>query len=128
MKLRDKGVGTRRLLSEMQRLQNTLRWSCQGWGAAWASEKSLRQWSGAQLVSVILTFLLPISADARGMIIALGFLLLAAELVNTALEEVVDLVCPDQDPRAKKAKDCASAAVMLTAIAAGTAWLVALIG
>jgi diacylglycerol kinase (ATP) len=55
-------------------------------------------------------------------------LILAAEVMNTALEEVVDYLSTDRDPRAKKAKDCGSAAVALTALAGGIAWLVVLIG
>ncbi len=48
--------------------------------------------------------------------------------MNTAVEEVVDYISPGQDPRAKKAKDCGSAAVALAVIAAGVAWVVVLVG
>ena len=65
---------------------------------------------------------------ARALILALGLLILAAEGMNTALEEVVYDLPTDRHPRAKKAKDCGSAAVALTAIAGGVAWLVVLIG
>jgi diacylglycerol kinase (ATP) len=53
---------------------------------------------------------------------------LAAELFNTAIEAIVDLVSPEHHPLAGKAKDCGSAAVALTALAAGAAWLVILLG
>ena len=59
---------------------------------------------------------------------ALGLLVLMAELLNTAIEEVVDHISTEISPRAKKAKDCGSAAVALAAIAAGIAWGVILIG
>ncbi|TGE22480.1 diacylglycerol kinase family protein [Hymenobacter aquaticus] len=42
----------------------------------------------------------------------------AAELLNTALEAVVDLVSPEYHPLAGKAKDVAAGAVLLTALAA----------
>jgi diacylglycerol kinase (ATP) len=64
----------------------------------------------------------------RALIWALGLLILAAELMNTGLEEVVDYISKDTDPRAKKAKDCGSAAVALTALAGGVAWAVVLVG
>ena len=60
--------------------------------------------------------------------LAVGLLVLAAELINTAVEEVVDHISPGHDPRAKKAKDCGSACVALTAISAGVAWVVVLVG
>ena len=54
--------------------------------------------------------------------------MLAAELINTALEEAVDYISTNQDPRAGKIKDCGSAVVAVTAIAGGVAWLAILIG
>lgn len=113
---------------ELRRFRNTCLWSLDGWRATWASEKSLRQWTLANLISAALTFAVPMTAGEQAMILALGLLVLAAELLNTAIEEVVDFISPGIDPRAKKAKDCGSAGVALTAIAAGLAWLVVLIG
>jgi diacylglycerol kinase (ATP) len=42
----------------------------------------------------------------------------AAEIINTALEALVDLAAPEPHPRARIAKDCAAAAVLVTAIMA----------
>lgn len=117
-----------KLGAELRRLGNTARWSWQGWRAAWASEKSLRQWVGVNLASAALAFLLPLSPGERALILALGLLILVAELFNTAIEEAIDYISTDQDPRAGRAKDCGSAAVALTAIAGGVAWLVILLG
>lgn len=116
------------LAAEARRFWNTCRWSLEGWRAAWASEKSLRQWALVNVASAALAFALDLGAGERALILGLGLLVLAAELMNTALEEVVDFVSPQIDPRAKKAKDCGSAAVALTALAGGVAWAVVLIG
>jgi len=43
-------------------------------------------------------------------------LVLGAEMINTAIENVVDLVSPDQHPLAGKAKDAAAGAVLICAI------------
>lgn len=43
-------------------------------------------------------------------------IVLSGELVNTALESVVNLVSPDYHPLAKKAKDAAAGAVLVGAI------------
>lgn len=62
--------------------------------------------------------------------LAIG-LVLAAELLNTALEAAVDLVSPDDHPLAKRAKDVAAAGVLaasLAALAAGAFVLVAALG
>lgn len=112
--------------AEAKRLANTVLWSWQGWRAAWATEKTLRQWTLINLISAGLAFALELSTAERAVILALGLLILAAELMNTAIEEVVDYISTQSDPRAKKAKDCGSAAVALTAIAGGVAWAVIL--
>ncbi len=116
------------LRAEVRRFANTCLWSWQGWTAAWSSEKTLRQWTIVHALSVVLALALDLTAAERALIVALGFLLLAAELANTAVETVVNHLSPDQHPLAKKAKDCGSACVAVTALAGGAAWLVILTG
>lgn len=116
------------LRAEARRLANTVIWSWEGFRAAWATEKTLRQWTLANVLSAALAFALDLTPGERALILALGLLVLAAELINTAIEEVVDMISPGHDPRAKKAKDCGSACVALAAIAAGVAWVVVLVG
>lgn len=45
-------------------------------------------------------------------------LVIAAELVNTALEHLVDHLHPEQHPRIKIVKDCAAGAVLVLSLAA----------
>lgn len=114
--------------AELGRIRNTFIWSVAGWRAAWADQKSLRQWTLVNLASAALAFYLDLSAVERALIVALGLLILAAELANTAIEETVNYISTDQHPLAKKAKDCGSALVALTALAGGAAWVILLIG
>jgi len=116
------------LLAEARRIGNTARWSYEGWVAAWAREKSLRQWTLVNALSVALSLAVEMTTSERALIYAMGILILAAEMANTAIEEVVDYISEDIDPRAKRAKDAGSAVVALTAIAGGVAWAVILIG
>jgi diacylglycerol kinase (ATP) len=115
------------ITSEARRIANTTIWSWQGWTAAWASEKSLRQWSIVNVLSATAALALDLDPGQRALILALGLLILAAELANTAIEEIVDHIIREQHPAAKKAKDCGSALVALTALAGGVAWVVTLI-
>ena len=109
------------LAAEARRFWNTCLWSLDGWRAAWASEKTLRQWTVVNVLSAALAFSLDLTTAERALVLAM-------ELMNTGLEEVVDYLSRDIDPRAKKAKDCGSAAVALTALAGGVAWMVILLG
>jgi diacylglycerol kinase (ATP) len=111
------------IVAQCVRFKNTVIWSLEGWNASWRTEDSLKQWVILNLISIVLTFILPLSLTQQGMIVALGLLILAAELMNTALEEAIDYISLDRNPRAKKAKDAGSASVAITAIAAGVAWV-----
>lgn len=53
-----------------------------------------------------------------GLVLVFFCLIPALELVNTALEAVVDLVSPNYHPLAKVAKDCAAGAVLVAALGA----------
>lgn len=48
-------------------------------------------------------------------------LVLAAELINTALENLADHLHPEQHPRIKVVKDCAAGAVLVLSI--GALWV-----
>ena len=54
------------------------------------------------------------------------FFILALELVNTAVEQLADLISKERCPEIKIAKDCAAGAVLLMVFATATIWLVKL--
>lgn len=114
--------------AEIARFKNTCIWSVEGWLAAWRSEATLRQWTLVNVISVGLTFLVTMTPGERALIWALGLLVLAMELMNTAMEEAIDYISREEHPMAKKTKDCGSAAVALAALAGGVAWVVVLWG
>ncbi|HLO90720.1 MAG TPA: diacylglycerol kinase family protein [Lentimicrobium sp.] len=69
----------------------------------------------AALVTGVLTGLSEIEWIA--LIIAIGFVI-AFEAINTAVENLCDLISPGQNESIKKIKDLAAAAVLLSAICA----------
>ena len=111
---------------EWTRFVNRCIWSWAGWRDAWTTEPSLRYWAAVVALSSLLALVLPLEFGELLVILPLGILLLAAELMNTGIERVVDLASPGQNDLARRAKDAASAAVALTAIAGGVAWAVIL--
>ena len=110
----------------LKRLKWRVIWSYAGLRDTWASEHSFRSWVWANVVSAGLAFWLLSGADLA-LILALGMLVLASELLNTAIERAVDLVSLDQSELARLAKDAGSAGVMVTALSAGVAWVVVLL-
>lgn len=102
-------------------------WSWEGWVYCWQEEHSLKQWIVANAVSIPFALLLPLTGGERAVILALGVLILAAELFNTAIERCVDLITQEKHDLAKQAKDLGSAGVAVTALAAGVAWAAILV-
>lgn len=92
-----------------------------GLRAAWRNEQSLRiQVLIAAGVVAIMLWLRPALiwwALVGGMIA----LILAMELLNTAIEQLADHLHPEEHPRIKMVKDCAAAAVLLLSI--GAVWI-----
>ncbi len=112
---------------EWQRLKNRCIWSWQGIVDVWQTEASFRSWVLVNIVSAIFAILLDLSGAERGLILALGLLILAVELINSAIERAIDYISEEEHPLAKAAKDAGSAGVAVTAIAGGVAWLCILI-
>ena len=69
-----------------------------------------------------------LSTTETVLLVALGGLVLVVELLNSAVEATVDYVSTDRHPLAKKAKDIASAAVMMMGLLWGLCWLLVLFG
>lgn len=89
-----------------------------GIASALRSEKSLRLQSLAAVgVLIALVYLQP--APVWWAVIALTTLtVLAAELLNTAVEHLADHLHPEQHPRIQLVKDCAAGAVLLASTGA----------
>lgn len=60
-------------------------------------------------------------------IILFGFVI-SLELVNTAIEKVVDLITVEKNPKAKIAKDVAAGAVLISAICAAIIGVIIFLG
>ena len=82
------------------------------------SEKHMRNHFISAVVVMLLALFLRITPIEFAMLALSILFVLFAELVNTALEAVVDLVSPDYHPVAKIAKDTAAGAVLMAAIGA----------
>lgn len=98
-------------------LQQSFRWAARGFALA-LQERNLRIHLAAAVLVVGLGLLCELAAWQWGLLIVAIVLVLFAEMVNTALERVVDLASPGYAELARTAKDVAAGAVMLTALAA----------
>ncbi len=116
------------LRDHLNRIRMRAVWSWAGFVHVWRTEGSLHQWVWANVVCLILMFLLPLSGATRGFLLMGGIMVLAMECVNTAIERVVDDISEEKRDRAMQAKDAGSAAVAVTAVGVGVAWVCVIVG
>ena len=86
--------------------------------AALRSEVHLRFHAGATVLVVGLGFYLDLNHLEWALVALASAAVWSAELLNTAIEALTDLVSPEYHPLAGKAKDIAAGAVLLAAIGA----------
>lgn len=82
------------------------------------SERNMRIHLAAVVGVVLLSLFYPFTALHYAVLALLFALVIAAEMINTAVERVVDLASPDYSELAKRAKDAAAGAVLVCAVAA----------
>lgn len=112
------------ITKEIERLRNSTIWSIEGWLSSWKEERSLRQWGALNFASWIVLSFANFSYLEIAILLVLGLITIVVELINTSIEAAVDLVSTETHPNAKKAKDTASAAVMVSAVIWGLVWIV----
>ncbi|KXS31793.1 MAG: Diacylglycerol kinase [Candidatus Gallionella acididurans] len=94
----------------------------QGLRAAWRHEDAFRQEVLIAAVAIPVALWLPASPPGKALMISSILLVLIVELLNSALESAVDHTSLEQHPLAKRAKDIASAAVLLSIVNALAVW------
>jgi diacylglycerol kinase (ATP) len=102
-------------------------YSAAGLKAAYRGEAAFRQLVLLNLLLIPLAFLLDVSRVERAVLIAVVFLGLIVELLNSAIEATVDRISFELHPLAKQAKDMGSAAQLLALCLIGLVWAVILI-
>ncbi|MBC3931693.1 diacylglycerol kinase [Undibacterium curvum] len=113
--------------SGLRRIFSAFFYSVDGFRAAWRNEHAFRQELVLVIIGIIIALLLPVSAFEKLMMIAVLLQILVVELINSAIEAVVDRVSLERHRLSKNAKDFGSAAVLLTLIMAIATWAVVLI-
>ena len=89
-------------------------YSLKGLKAAWVNEAAFRQEAVAAIIAIIIAFYLDISQIDRILLIGSVVLVAIVELINSAIEAVVDRVGTEYHELSGRAKDIGSAAVFVT--------------
>lgn len=111
--------GIARILAACRNTRDGLAW-------AWRSEAAFRQEVVVIAIASVAALLLPVSGFQKLVLIGVLVLVLIVEIINSAIEAIVDRISLERHPLSKVAKDMGSAAVALTLLLAGATWAVVL--
>ncbi|WP_442795359.1 diacylglycerol kinase family protein [Pelobium manganitolerans] len=97
---------------------NSFKYAVDGLKVLLAEEHNARIHMVVAVLVVIFGFIMDIGYAEWGLLLfTIGFVLVA-EIFNTCVEAVCDVLCPEKDIRIKKIKDLAALAVLVAAVVA----------
>ena len=105
-----------------RRIKNALHFSLEGLRACYTGEEAFRQEVWLATFLIPLSIVLPISALSTALLIASVLLVMIVEILNSAVEAVVDRISKDHHLLSKKAKDMGSASVFLSLVNLVIVW------
>ena len=101
-------------------------YSWKGLRAAWINEAAFRQEGVAVLLAVVIACWLDVDAITRVLLISSVMLVMIVEILNSAIEAVVDRIGSEYHELSGRAKDMGSAAVLIAIIVAVITWCILL--
>jgi len=105
-------------------IKNALKYSFAGLKTAWKNELAFRGEAVVAIIMVPLGIWMGRSAVEQALLIASILLILLTELLNSALEAVVDRIGPQRHELSKRAKDMGSAAAFISMVTAALVWII----
>ncbi|ELZ8931621.1 diacylglycerol kinase [Cronobacter dublinensis] len=107
----------------LTRIINAAGYSWKGLRAAWKNEAAFRQEAVAVIAAIIIACWLDVDPMTRVMLISSVMLVMIVEILNSAIEAVVDRIGPEFHELSGRAKDMGSAAVLMSIILALFVWV-----
>lgn len=106
----------------LTRLINAFGYSRDGLASAWKHEAAFREEVLLAAVAIPLGLWLGQGGLEKALLVGTILLVLVVELLNSAVEAVVDRVSGEHHELSKRAKDIGSAAVLITLLLTGAVW------
>lgn len=112
--------------ADFQRVINATKYSMKGLKAAYLYEAAFRQEVWLSCILIPLGFFLGNGAIEKILLVGSVLLVLVVELLNSAVESVVDRIGSEYHELSGRAKDIGSAAVFMAMMITGLTWLLIL--
>ncbi|AKL14062.1 TPA: diacylglycerol kinase [Kluyvera intermedia] len=98
-------------------------YSWKGVRAAWINEAAFRQEGVAVIIAIIIASFVDVDAITRVLLIGSVVLVMIVEILNSAIEAVVDRIGSEFHELSGRAKDMGSAAVLMAILLALFTWV-----
>jgi diacylglycerol kinase (ATP) len=112
----------------IERILNATRYSLKGLCEGWRTQPALRYEFYILLVAVPVAWVIGTNGGERALLIGSCLQVVIVELINSAIETVVDRIGSEQHDLSGRAKDLGSAAVFFSLVLAVIVWLLVLFG
>ena len=114
---KEKKEGSQRFIkNKTKKITNSFKFAGTGVFSAFKTELNMQVHFCVMLLVILCGIVLKISVAEWQLCVILFGIVIGAEIFNTAIETVVDLVMPNINDKAKLAKDLAAGAVLVIAI------------
>ena len=111
-----------------KRIVNAGKYSLQGLKAAWVNEAAFRQEMVLTLIMTVIAVCIPaVDVVSRLLLILMPWLVMVVEILNSAIEAVVDRMGDEWNELSGRAKDIGSAAVFIMLWLTAVVWVVILV-
>ena len=105
-------------MKKIKRFIKSFKYATEGIIVTLKSEQNIKVHVFIMMLVIIFGIILKINKIEWIICIILFGIVISSEFFNTAIETIVDMVCPEKNDKAKIAKDTAAGAVLINAIAA----------
>lgn len=111
-------------MGTINRLKRAFVVSLHGLRDTWKGEQAFRFEVCVAVLFMPVAFLMPVSLPTQLIMAGSLVLIIVVELINSAIEAIVDMITRDLHPLAKNAKDMGSAAVLVCIVQAAIIWAI----
>ncbi len=111
-------------IKKTKKIINSFKYAFSGIRLAFKTERNMKIYLAIIILVIMMGIILNISAIEWIMCVFAIGLVISAELINTSLEVLTDVVMPERNYKAKVVKDVAAGAVLISSISAGIIGLI----
>ncbi len=109
-----------------KRIYNAFFFSLAGIKDTFKTESAFREEIFFSIFLIPLIFYCEFSKEMKAILLFSNMIIFIVEIINSAIEAIVDKASPEKHPLAKKAKDAGSAAVLIAIVNYIIIWSIAL--